>query len=366
MIVSIYLSFQKASSPASWANSYIKIRAKLASSRSDSFLRASKYVKYLIAILLLSTQPVFAQNAESGKQGAIGIRYTRNAEGMIVVKYVEDKSPAAQAGIQVNDVMISIDGSSLRGMDPANIKNVLRGKVGSAVEIKLENSQTRAEYSASVVRRIVQFGAGDPLKYATKNNTQAEVKNDSKTAASPQLEAPKMSAKPSEKTPSPPAPITPSKTGAEQASATTTSASAASTTPSNSKYFIQTGAFFTKEIANDQVTSFNQKGYASFVDPAVINGSNVYRVRIGPLTTQQSVDALSKKLASQGITNSIIEAAPTTAKNWSRQHETHSPHQNNYRQRFSKPSQVLFFAFNIEINYADYLDFGSNLPLSKI
>jgi cell division septation protein DedD len=272
-------------------------------------------VKYLIAILLLSTQPVFAQNAESGKQGAIGIRYTRNAEGMIVVKYVEDKSPAAQAGIQVNDVMISIDGSSLRGMDPANIKNVLRGKVGSAVEIKLENSQTRAEYSASVVRRIVQFGAGDPLKYATKNNTQAEVKNDSKTAASPQLEAPKMSAKPSEKTPSPPAPITPSKTGAEQASATTTSASAASTTPSNSKYFIQTGAFFTKEIANDQVTSFNQKGYASFVDPAVINGSNVYRVRIGPLTTQQSVDALSKKLASQGITNSIIEAAPTTAKN---------------------------------------------------
>jgi cell division protein FtsN len=158
----------------------------------------------------------------------------------------------------------------------------------------------------------VQFGAGDPPKNAAKNNTQAEVKNVSKTAASPQLEAPKMSAKPSEKTPSPPTPISPSKTGAEQASATTTSAS---TTPSNSKYFIQTGAFFTKEIANDQVASFNQKGYASFVDPAVINGSNVYRVRIGPLTTQQSVDALSKKLASQGITNSIIETAPTTAKN---------------------------------------------------
>lgn len=263
-------------------------------------------MKYLIAILLLSTQLVFAQNAESEKQGAIGIRYTRNAEGMIVVKYVEDKSPAAQAGIQVNDVMISIDGSSLRGMDPANIKNVLRGKVGSTVEIKLENSQTKAEYSASVVRRIVQFGAGDLPKDAAKNNSQAEVKNVSKTAASPQLEAPKMGAKPSEKIAAPPTPIAAPKTGAEQ---TTASAS------SNSKYFIQTGAFFTKEIANDQVASFNQKGYASFVDPAVINGSNVYRVRIGPLTTQQSVDALSKKLASQGITNSIIETAPTTAKN---------------------------------------------------
>ena len=261
-------------------------------------------MKYLIAILLLSTQLVFAQNAASEKQGAVGIRYTRNAEGMIVVKHVENKSPAAEAGIQVNDVMISIDGSSLKGMDPANIKNVLRGKVGSTVEIKLESSQTKAEYSASMVRRIVQFGAGDPPKEAAKNNPQAEV--------SPKLEAPKISAKPTEKTPAPPAPIASPKTGTEPATSGTSSASSASST---SKYFIQTGAFFTKEIANDQVASFNQKGYVSFVDPAVINGSNVYRVRIGPLTTQQSVEALSKKLASQGITNSIIEAAPTTSKN---------------------------------------------------
>ena len=267
-------------------------------------------MKYLIAILLLSTQLVFAQNAASEKQGAVGIRYTRNAEGMIVVKYVENKSPAAEAGIQINDVMISIDGSSLKGMDPTNIKNVLRGKVGSTVEIKLESSQSKAEYSASMVRRIVQFGTGDPPKEAAKNNPQAEV--------SPKLEAPKMSAKPTEKTPAPPAPIASPKTGIEPATSTTSSASSASSTSSTSstsKYFIQTGAFFTKEIANDQVASFNQKGYASFVDPAVINGSNVYRVRIGPLTTQQSVEALSKKLASQGITNSIIEAAPTTSKN---------------------------------------------------
>ncbi|MBU3621816.1 SPOR domain-containing protein [Polynucleobacter sp. CS-Odin-A6] len=267
-------------------------------------------MKYLIAILLLSTQLVFAQSSESEKQGAIGVRYSRNAEGMIVVKYVEDKSPAAQAGIQVNDVMISIDGSNLKGMDPAKVKNVLRGKVGSTVEIKLENSQTKAEYSASLVRRIVQFGAGDAPKDAAKNSPPAEV--------SPKLDAPKISTKPSEKTPAPPTPIAPPKAGIEQtASATSTasSASAASAATSTSKYFIQTGAFFTKEIANDQVAAFNQKGYVSFVDPAVINGSNVYRVRIGPLTTQQSVEALSKKLASQGITNSIIEAAPTTSKN---------------------------------------------------
>lgn len=266
-------------------------------------------MKYLIATLILSSQLVFAQNIDSEKQGAIGIRYTRNAEGMIIVKSVEDKSPAAQAGIQVNDVMISIDGTSLKGMDPANIKNSLRGKVGSTVEIKLESSQTKAEYSASLVRRPVYFGSSDSPKDSAKNNPQAEVKNISKTEASPKLEAPKMSVKPAEKTLAPPTPITSSKTATEQV------IPAASSSASSSKYFIQTGAFFTKEIANDQVAAFNQKGYASFIDPAVINGSNVYRVRIGPLTTQQSVETLSKKLASQGITNSVIEASQTTSKN---------------------------------------------------
>lgn len=268
-------------------------------------------MKYLLALLLLSTQLVFAQNIEGDKQGVIGIRYTKNAEGMIVVKHVEDKSPASQAGIQVNDIMISIDGSPLKGMDPANIKNVLRGKVGSTAEIKLENSQTKSEYSVSVVRKVVHFGTSEAPKESVKSNPQAEIKNTDKTEPAPKAAAPKVNVKPAEKAPaisSPPAVAaapaqTPSNAATDKASS------------GDSKYFIQTGAFFTKEIANDQVTAFNQKGYTSFVDPAKINGSNIYRVRIGPLATQQSAEALSKKLASQGITNSIIEASQASSKN---------------------------------------------------
>jgi len=271
-------------------------------------------VKYLLALLLLSTQLVFAQNIEGDKQGVIGIRYTKNAEGLIVVKHVEDKSPAAQAGIQVNDIMISIDGSPLKGMDPANIKNVLRGKVGSTAEIKLENSQTKSEYSVSVVRKVVHFGTSEAPKESVKSNPQAEIKNTDKTEPAPKVVAPKVNVKPAEKAPaisSPPAvAAVPAQTSSNAAPDKASTSSA-----SDSKYFIQTGAFFTKEIANDQVTAFNQKGYTSFVDPAKINGSNIYRVRIGPLATQQSAEALSKKLASQGITNSIIEASQASSKN---------------------------------------------------
>ena len=228
-----------------------------------------------------------------------------------MVKHVEDKSPASQAGIQVNDIMISIDGSPLKGMDPANIKNVLRGKVGSTAEIKLENSQTKSEYSVSVVRKVVHFGTSETPKDSAKSSPQAEIKNTDKTEPSPKAAAPKVNVKPAEKAPaisSPPAVAaapaqTPSNAAPDKASS------------GDSKYFIQTGAFFTKEIANDQVTAFNQKGYTSFVDPAKINGSNIYRVRIGPLATQQSAEALSKKLASQGITNSIIEASQASSKN---------------------------------------------------
>jgi len=265
-------------------------------------------VKYLIAILLLSTQLVFAQNIESEKQGVIGIRYTKNADGMIVIKHVEENSPAAQAGIQVNDIMISVDGSSLRGMDPGGIKNVLRGKVGSTAEIKLENPQTKNEYSVSVVRKIVRFGANDGSKDLIKKAPVVELSTTDKNEAAIQSPPPKVNVKPAEKTPAAaiPTPTAPSTTQ------NTSSANIDKTpiNPSNgSKYFIQTGAFFTKEIANDQVTAFNQKGYTSFVDPAKINGSNVYRVRIGPLPSQQSAEAISKKLAGQGISASIIEAS---------------------------------------------------------
>ena len=263
-------------------------------------------MKYLIAILLLTTQLVFAQNSESEKLGGIGIRYTRNAEGMILIKHVEERSPAAQAGIQTNDIIISIDGSTLKGMDPANIKNVLRGKVGSPAEIKLENSQTKNEYSVSVVRKIVHFGANDAPKEAAKTNTQAEIKNVEKSEVAPKVVAPKISPKSTEKS-STSSPSGPSALVASPTPAITSVEKTSASPTSDSKYFIQTGAFFTKEIANDQVAAFNQKGYTSFVDPTKINGSNIYRVRIGPLATKQTAEALSKKLASQGITNSIID-----------------------------------------------------------
>jgi cell division septation protein DedD len=269
-------------------------------------------VKYLIAILLLSTQLVFAQNTEGEKQGVIGIRYTKNAEGMILIKYVEDKSPAAQAGIQVNDIMISVDGSTLKGMDPANIKNMLRGKVGSTAEIKLENPQTKNEYSVSVVRKVVHFGTSDASKESAKNNPPADIKTADKAELAAKGAPPKINIKPTEKTP---APSVPSVASVTPAPSSLNPEKAAASASNDSKYFIQTGAFFTKEIANDQVAGFNQKGYTSFVDPAKINGSNIFRVRIGPLANQQSAEALSKKLASQGITNSIIEASQTTPKN---------------------------------------------------
>jgi cell division septation protein DedD len=258
-------------------------------------------VKYLIAILLLSTQLVFAQNAESEKQGVVGIRYTKNADGMVVIKYVEDNSPAAQAGIQVNDIMISIDGSSLKGMDPGNIKNALRGKVGSTAEIKLENPQSKNEYSVSVVRKIVRFGVTDSSKDLIKKAPVVEISTSDKSESAIKALPPKVYVKPAENLPA--------------VSATTQNTLTANLekTPANpssdSKYFIQTGAFFTKEIANDQVAAFNQKGYKSFVDPAKINGSNVYRVRIGPMPTQQSAEVISKKLSSQGISTSIIETS---------------------------------------------------------
>ena len=84
----------------------------------------------------------------------IGIRSYYLEEGLYVVEVVPD-SPAAQAGLQVGDYLIAIDGHDTRGADSDLIDSWLLGEEGSELTLTVLRGEERFETTA--VRAPVVF-----------------------------------------------------------------------------------------------------------------------------------------------------------------------------------------------------------------
>lgn len=76
----------------------------------------------------------FAASSESF--GGIGVTITPSQSGVQVVDIIPG-SPAAQAGLQANDQITSIDGVSLIGLTIDQCREKIRGAVGSTLEVGL-------------------------------------------------------------------------------------------------------------------------------------------------------------------------------------------------------------------------------------
>ncbi|HLI22427.1 MAG TPA: PDZ domain-containing protein, partial [Stellaceae bacterium] len=67
-----------------------------------------------------------------GQFGGLGIEVTME-NGIVKVVSPIDDTPAAQAGIKPNDLIIGIDGQQVQGMTLADAVNKMRGPVGSEI-----------------------------------------------------------------------------------------------------------------------------------------------------------------------------------------------------------------------------------------
>ncbi len=83
----------------------------------------------------------------------ITIQATENNEGFLVVQ-VASGGPAEEAGMQVKDLLIAVEGQDVRGMTTAEVRDLVRGKEGTFVSMTvLRQGESR---SLSVERRTVQ------------------------------------------------------------------------------------------------------------------------------------------------------------------------------------------------------------------
>ena len=100
--------------------------------------------------------------AKTSVQGGVGLQVVPVATGEIVVIAVLPQSPAAQAKIRPGDLIIAVDGESLRGSNFADVtKSRLWGKAGTKVKITWLRPGVVGKKNAQLVRTALK---GDPAQ----------------------------------------------------------------------------------------------------------------------------------------------------------------------------------------------------------
>jgi len=121
----------------------------------------------------------------NGTFGGIGM-VTHREDGLPVVVRTVPGSPAAQAGIQGGDVVTHVDGEDLRGRSMGDVTDMMRGKVGTPVKLRLLRPETAESFSVTIIRarislpnvdwRMLEDGIGWLRVWAFHSNCDNEVK----------------------------------------------------------------------------------------------------------------------------------------------------------------------------------------------
>ena len=87
--------------------------------------------------------------------GGIGVRFTTTQEGARITE-VFDGAPSARAGLKPDDLITHVNGHPLTGVKRRNISKMIKGAVGSTVELRLRRGTRPAAIELSIRRaRII-------------------------------------------------------------------------------------------------------------------------------------------------------------------------------------------------------------------
>ncbi len=92
-----------------------------------------------------------------GNFTGIGAQLDTNKKGEVYIKEPLPNTPAIRAGIKANDVILAVDGKSIKGMDILDVVKLIRGKEGTKVKLTFRRPGRTKPLDISVVRRTVQY-----------------------------------------------------------------------------------------------------------------------------------------------------------------------------------------------------------------
>src|SRR5690554_283181 len=98
------------------------------------------------------------QEDTSGEFGGLGIEVTME-EGVIKVVSPIDETPAARAGILTNDLIVELDGVQVTGMSLDEAVDIMRGPVGSKINLTVVREGADAPLEFELSRDIIAMRA---------------------------------------------------------------------------------------------------------------------------------------------------------------------------------------------------------------
>jgi len=96
-----------------------------------------------------------SQEETSGEFGGLGIEVSMEAGVVKVISPIDD-TPASRAGVKAGDYIVQIDGEQVQGKTLMEAVNLMRGPVGSSIEITIRRKGLRKAKIIKIIREIIE------------------------------------------------------------------------------------------------------------------------------------------------------------------------------------------------------------------
>ena len=97
-----------------------------------------------------------SQSETSGEFGGLGIEVSMEAGVVKVIAPIDD-TPASRAGIKAGDYIVKIDAEQVRGKTLMEAVNLMRGPVGSSIEITVRRKGLKKAKIFKITREIIEI-----------------------------------------------------------------------------------------------------------------------------------------------------------------------------------------------------------------
>jgi len=95
------------------------------------------------------------QTETSGKFGGLGIEVSMEAGVVKVISPIDD-TPASRAGLKAGDYIVKIDNIQVQGKSLSEAVDLMRGPVGSGIELTVRRRGEKKALTFNIVREIIQ------------------------------------------------------------------------------------------------------------------------------------------------------------------------------------------------------------------
>jgi len=97
-----------------------------------------------------------SQTETSGEFGGLGIEVTMEA-GVVKVITPMDNTPAAKVGVKAGDYIVRIDGEQVQGKTLMEAVNLMRGPIGTSIEITVRRKGLKKAKIFKIIRENIQI-----------------------------------------------------------------------------------------------------------------------------------------------------------------------------------------------------------------